>query len=203
MWFNTETGEYVEARQSFTYEDRSFPAGWLAAADNAELARLKFVPVRTVGAVRDERYYDNVTTRDGAVITITSTPKPRAGVEAKMWEAIKAYRDLLLRSDISVAGSIFHTDSDSRIQFLALKSLADAAIAAGGTSDTPLTVRGNTIMWKTVSDEFVPMTAGLAQSIVTAIAEREYDVFMAGEQHKAAMEASEDPGSYDFSGTWS
>lgn len=202
MWYNTDTGEYVEARQAFKHEGQSYQAGWLEAADNAELARLKFVPVRTVGTAKDERYYDNVTIREGAVITITSTPKPREGIISKVWEAIKAHRDVLLRSDISVQGHIFHTDSDSRIQFLALKSIADTVLAGGGALETPLTVRGATIMWKTVSDEFVPMTAGLALTIVATIAEREYDIFMAGEQHKAAMEASEDPGSYDFSGAW-
>ena len=49
---------------------------------------------------------------------------------------------------------------------------------------------------------FVTMTPTLAQHLLGAAAASDQAIFAAAETHKAAMEASADPASYDFSGGW-
>lgn len=49
---------------------------------------------------------------------------------------------------------------------------------------------------------FVAMTPALAQQVFTAAAASDQAIYAAAETHKAAMEASADPASYDFSTGW-
>jgi hypothetical protein len=58
------------------------------------------------------------------------------------------------------------------------------------------------LQWKTMDGSFVTMTQALAQQILAAGAASDQAIFAAAEAHKAAMEASEDPASYDYSTGW-
>ena len=49
---------------------------------------------------------------------------------------------------------------------------------------------------------FVAMTQSLASQVFAAAAAQDMATFTAAETHKAAMEASSDPASYNFSGGW-
>uniref|UniRef100_UPI0023D92678 DUF4376 domain-containing protein n=1 Tax=Laribacter hongkongensis TaxID=168471 RepID=UPI0023D92678 len=58
------------------------------------------------------------------------------------------------------------------------------------------------LQWKTMDGSFVTMTQTLAQQVLAAGAASDQAIFAAAETHKAVMEASTDPASYDFSGGW-
>ena len=65
-----------------------------------------------------------------------------------------------------------------------------------------LTILGQTVKWKTMDGSFVDVSAQVAFDIVAAAGDLDAQLFAAAETHKAAMEASADPASYDFSGGW-
>lgn len=106
-----------------------------------------------------------------------------------IWDKIKAERDRRkLEGGYQAGGYWFHSDTFSRTQQIGLVIMG-AAIPPG-------------LMWKTMSGEFVAMTQTLAGQVFQAAAAHDMDIFTAAETHKAAMEASADPGSYDFSVGW-
>lgn len=114
---------------------------------------------------------------------------PRQEVEDGQWEAIKAERDRRTQhGGFRVGAHWFHSDTFSRVQQLALVRL--------GAS-----MPGN-VQWKTMSGVFVPMTPSLAEQVFAAAAASDIATFAAAEAHRAAMLASVNPASYDFSGGW-
>lgn len=116
-------------------------------------------------------------------------PKPTAD-QGKLivWSQIKGKRDSTKSGGVLVAGKWFHTDSDSRIQHLAL-GMMGAAIPAN-------------LQWKTMDGSFVVMTQALAGQIFQAVAGLEMQSFAAAETHRVAMEAAANPFEYDFSAGW-
>lgn len=121
---------------------------------------------------------------------ITRYPSgPQLTPAAQVWEAIKAERDRRKGLGVKVGEHWFHSDTDSRIQQIGLTKFIP-----------PGTV------WKTLTytpqPAFVPMTPELADAIVEATAISDVAIFTAAEVHRKAMEASADPGSYDFTAGW-
>jgi len=104
------------------------------------------------------------------------------------WGNIKTFRDERQSLGFKVGNYWFHSDEPSRIKYLGLLMMG---------ANIP-----NTLMWKTMSGDFVPMTQLLAGQIFSAIAGFDSLSFIKAEQHKAAMQASNDPLSYDFSTGW-
>lgn len=105
------------------------------------------------------------------------------------WDAIKAERDRRTQNGgYKVGAKWFHSDQFSRGQQLGLVLLG-ANIPAG-------------LQWKTMDGSFVTMTQLLAQQILGSGTGSDQAIFAAAETHKAAMEASADPASYDFSAGW-
>jgi len=116
--------------------------------------------------------------------------KPTADqAKTAKWEAIKVERDHRTENGgYKVGTKWFHSDQKSRSQQLGLVLLG-ANIPAN-------------LQWKTMDGTFVTMTQALAQQILASGAASDQAIFVAAETHKAAMEASGDPASYDFSGDW-
>jgi len=61
---------------------------------------------------------------------------------------------------------------------------------------------GRQIVWKTMDGSFILMSARLAQEIVAAAETSDISAFKAAELHRVAMEAYDDPVSYDYSTGW-
>lgn len=123
-------------------------------------------------------------------LVITRYPSgPQITPAAQVWEAIKAERDRRKGLGVKVGVHWFHSDADSRIQQIGLTKFIPPGTA-----------------WKTLSYSpqpvFVPMTPELAEAIVEATAISDVAIFTAAEVHRMAMQASADPGSYDFTGGW-
>jgi len=113
-------------------------------------------------------------------------------VKSEMWEKIKANRDERMNGGfkVEVEDDVFkwyHSDIKSRVQHLGLL-LAGSSVPA--------------IPWKTMDGTFVPMSQAIAQAIFNSAMVLDGTLFSVAEQHKAAMDVSEDPASYDYSGGW-
>ena len=111
-------------------------------------------------------------TWDGS--TFTNPVNPNVKVDA--WSGIKAERDRRKAGGVKVGAKWFHSDDGSRIQA--------------------------NLQWKTMDGSFIAMTQTLASQVFQAVAASDQAIFTVAEQHKAAMEASADPASYDYSGGW-
>ncbi len=135
-----------------------------------------------------------------------STPKPSAyhiwqdgtwvlGVDkselqAQAWERIKAKRHDNARGGVFVKsiGKWFHNDDPARTQYLALQVLPSLP---------------ETLMWKTMDNEFVPMTKDLLNEIAMTMLVEEQNDFANAEKHRLAMLKADNPLDYDYSAGWS
>jgi hypothetical protein len=111
-----------------------------------------------------------------------------ANAKAQKWEAIKAERDRRKAAGVKVGEKWFHSDDSSRIQQIGLVMMG-ASIPPG-------------LQWKTMDGSFVAMTQALAGQIFQSVAAQDQAIFAQAEQHKAAMEAVENPATYDITTGW-
>lgn len=120
--------------------------------------------------------------------TVQTAAQILAGAISDKWDAIKAERDRRKSGGVKVGAKWFHSDDGSRIQQIALVMMA-ASIPAG-------------LQWKSMDGSFVTMTQTLAAQVFAGVVASDQAIFTVAETHKAAMEASADPASYDFSTGW-
>lgn len=109
----------------------------------------------------------------------------KQSAQAAVWEQIQYAREEEKMRGVIVNGYQFHGNDSSRIQYLGLNAL-------GGNFPTG-------IMWKTRTGAFIEMTETLVQQIISAIAIRDNEIFLRGEEHRAAMLLLDNPYHYDFS----
>ena len=108
---------------------------------------------------------------------------------ARIWDDIKNFRDNLVQTGgYKVGAHWYHSDTFSRTQQIALVVMG-ASIPAG-------------IVWKTRDNGYVPMTQALAQQIFAAGAAQDAALFTKAAYHKAGIDASSDPESYDWRVDW-
>lgn len=140
---------------------------------------------------------DDAATHEALIAEVEATyvepePTPLVDRQAAAWDRIKTERDRRKYLGVKVGAHWFHSDDPSRIQQLALAMMGNA-IPAG-------------LQWKTLTlsppPVFVVMTPALAQGIFQSTAASDAAIFTASEAHRVAMEASDTPEGYDFSGGW-
>ena len=120
-------------------------------------------------------------------------------VRTSMWEKIKGRRNGLIRDGgYKVGEHWFHSDPTSIAQQQGLIIAAMSMKAAGASNDTPITPTP----WKTMSGAFVPMTVGLAASLLPAGMAQQGAIFSKAEYHKAWLDQVDQPWTYDFSEGW-
>lgn len=149
------------------------------------------------------RYEYNIHT--GEMIELPDLPPELPPIEqrrAAVWERVKAERTRRVNGGAQVAGHWYHTDVDSRVQHMRLDAKASALLADGGSVEDVLTVAGQSIYWKTLSNGLVTMTAGLAQAIPVAIEVLDALAFARAETLRAQIEVSENPEAIDISSGW-
>lgn len=123
-----------------------------------------------------------------------NTPIPvTPPTKAEIWEKIKANRELLSDTggySVMVGGipKWFHSDAKSKTQQLSLLMMGAAVV--------------NVPAWKTMDGSKVTMTQALAGQIFAAAVTKDGMLFAVAEMHRAAMEASATPETYDYSGGW-
>lgn len=127
----------------------------------------------------------------------------KQAVAGARWELIRVERDgERAQGGVLVSANWFHTDTDSRIKWLGLKDSARDMLIAGAEPSQLVMVDDETVPWKTMTGEFIPVTAQLALDVVEAVKVLDSKLFKRAEQHWALMLASADPGAYDYSSGW-
>ena len=113
----------------------------------------------------------------------------KAEQQAEVWERIKAKRADNLRHGVYVksAGKWFHTDDNSRTQYIALAVMPRLP---------------EKLVWKTMDNSFVNMTKALLGELMEQMLIDEQADFANAERHKAAMLKAEHPLEYDYSDGW-
>lgn len=139
---------------------------------------------------------------DGAVVKQPLPAPDPAVIKAQQWEAIKAKRQQVKVGGVKVGTKWFHTDNESRVQYLGLKDKARDLLAAGGSMTDRLQAAGADIQWKTQNGTLIYITAQIAFDIVAAVGVLDALAHQNAEVHKVAMEASAEPAAYDFSTGW-
>lgn len=140
---------------------------------------------------------------DGYPILIDPPAKSLEQMQATAWNHIKAERELRTLSGVKVGSIWVHSDVFSRSQWLGLKDGARDALAGGGVmTDALYDNKGQAIIWKMLDNTFVPVTVQITFDVVSAVASSDTAIFTAAERHNAAMLASKDPESYDYSTAW-
>ena len=123
----------------------------------------------------------------------------QAAARAAKWEAIKAERDRRKVLGVKVGTDWFHCDTDSRGQW---ERMVNRVNTQGLVDSAGYTIGGQPVPWKTMTGSFVILTAGKIRAVVDAVELQEAIIFGRAEMHRVAMEASDSPESYDFSGGW-
>lgn len=134
---------------------------------------------------------------DGALV-VFDKPGPSLAVRREsIANQIRSLRDSKKEGGIKIVigeqDFWFHSDQDSRIQFLGLKNLAYDAKAEGATADTILTTLGQNLVWKTMAGTWVPVTVKLAYDLVKGISELDATLFAVAEGFINAVYASDTP----------
>ena len=106
----------------------------------------------------------------------------------KMWELIQVKREEVQKGGYKVGDHWFHSDPDSRTQYIAL-TLLGPNLPSG-------------IEWKTMSGEKVPLTPDLVTGIFQGAVGHDFMVFQVGEGLRAAMMQLADPASFDPNAGW-
>lgn len=125
-----------------------------------------------------------------------------AEVRAQMWEKIKIERTRREDGGVLVGTKWFHSDMTSRLKLLAIKDQAREALDGGALTSEVLQKRSKNLLWKTMDGSFVQLTVQMAYDIVIAFGNHDAHAYETAEIHKAMMNASPDPASYDFSANW-
>lgn len=139
---------------------------------------------------------------DGTPSLEDRAPVSRAELVASKWEVIKAERNRRKAGGVLVGVHWFHSDADSRIQWLGIKDTARDLLAVGKPGTEPVPRLGQPLQWKTLSGEFAPVTVQMAFDVVAATNELDARLFDVSEQKHQEVEAAEDPAAYDALSGW-
>lgn len=130
-----------------------------------------------------------------AWIAAGNVPEPIAAVAplrealiADLWGAVKERREQCKAAGVQVGGYWFHTDIDSRLQWLGMRS-EGGALSVG-------------LPWKTMSGQFTPITAQLVSDVYAAIKAKEIAAFARAETLRALLNAADDPRLVDINAGW-
>ena len=140
--------------------------------------------------------------QDGRPVAVDPPAPSIEIVRERAWEGIKAERDRRKAGGVLVGENWFHSDADSRIQWLGTKDSARDILAAGGTTADLVNVDGVALLWKTMSGQFTQVDVALAFAVVDATKVLDKRLFAVAEQKRMEMEASPDPASYDVLSGW-
>lgn len=130
---------------------------------------------------------------NGRVVVIPKPAATIAEVKAVKWDGIKAERDRRqLSGGVKVGQHWFLSTERATSEYNTIIS------TTRGIPDTTIVRAG----WRTMDGAEVDMTPALALQILTAGIAQRCVIDDVAQAHKAAMEVSADPTSYDFSGGW-
>lgn len=100
MFYREISDQYINEGMAFEIDGTQYPANWLNLSTPEDKEALGLEEVITVGERKDDRYYWVSEALNGAVMTITSTPKDLEAVRKACIDGLKASAySILLSSD--------------------------------------------------------------------------------------------------------
>ena len=100
MFYRSESDQYINEGMAFEIDGTQYPANWLNLSTQEDKEALGLEEVITVGERKDDRYYWVSESLNGAVRTITSTPKDLETVRKVCIDGLRASAySILLPSD--------------------------------------------------------------------------------------------------------
>jgi hypothetical protein len=135
----------------------------------------------------------------------TPDPDPFFTLEAvriAKWLEIKAQRDTRKAGGVKVGNYWYHSDADSRIQWLGIKDTARDILLAGGNMSSPVPIVGQALIWKTMSGAFIQVTCQVAFDVVQATKGLDATLFASAEAKRAAINATQTPETINTSSGW-
>jgi hypothetical protein len=146
--------------------------------------------IQYVGHRKSDASFSSISICNTA-IDLWAAAKPS---KAAIWVLIKEKRTEINAGGLLVDGSWFHTESETLGQYaimygaISVNSLPDAYVFNSA--------------WKTMDGDFRAMTVALLKQIVSIGIGHAAANYENAEQHKAAMESSAEPSTYDYSSGW-
>lgn len=146
-------------------------------------------------SVFSESVFNNVVHLvDGEIVELIppqgNAEELKTKAQSEMWERIKQKRHDNARGGVFIKSidKWFHNDDPTRTQYLALQVLPSLP---------------PDLLWKTMDNEFVPMTKVLLTEIAMTMLTEEQNDFANAERHRLAMMQADNPLEYDYSTGWS
>ncbi|SCU94332.1 hypothetical protein CNECB9_5260030 [Cupriavidus necator] len=173
-----------------------------ADASPVSITEIAITPA-DIGATETPRPSASHVWNDGAWIDDPAKRAEIVGqVKAGRWAAIKAERDRRKAGGVLVGAHWFHSDADSRIQWLGIKDTARDMLADGQNSAAAIFMLGQPLQWKTLAGDFVAVTVQMAVDVVAATKELDARLFTIAERKRLEVETSADPAAYDVLAGW-
>jgi hypothetical protein len=163
------------------------PGVWLIPAYATNVEPPEAQEGKTIHCLGGEWVYQDV------VVEVSEVPTPPtlAEIVSEKWNSIKAKRDSLrFDGGVKVNGHWFKSNITAIAEYNSILHL--------GLPDNYV-LRPN---WRTMDNGEVAMTPLLAKQIIQAGFVQTAAIDDAAQSHKLAIESSQDPASYDFSGGW-
>lgn len=135
----------------------------------------------------------------------TVLPDPATSISAirdRKWDDIKNQRDTRKAGGVFVDSYWIHTDDSSRIQWIGLKDTARDNITSGAKMTDFITLLGSTVIWKTLSGSYVPVTNQLAFDVVQATKNLDAILFATAEKMRQTVNAIPTPDQFDTTTGW-
>lgn len=134
---------------------------------------------------KDERYY--IVTEQDTAPYVVNTPRDIEVVKEAIWEQIKDKRELLQVSGMQVGNYWYPNDVKSRTQWERMRTKSQHLLNTGSAPEAPYEISGVQVSWKTMTNDFVPLTLGLIVEITDAFEVQESTIFYTSVQKDIQM----------------
>jgi hypothetical protein len=154
MFYNSTENKYIQEGTSFTLDGIQYPPSWLNQSTPEQKAAVGLEEVIATNSPKDDRYYWVSSSREGASLTYTNTPKDLDQVKAMAVSQVNAAAySILLQSDWMVVKSIeTSTPMDtawSTWRASIRTSAAEAVAAINAASDVDAVATAAQVEWAT------------------------------------------------------
>lgn len=160
MFYHQQENKYVNEGTEFTIGDITYPPQWLQQTTLEEKQAIGLEEVTVVGERKDTRYYWNNESLEGAVLTLTSTPRDLDSVKKEMLAAVDNTAYLTLLPTDYMAGKAFETGTTVPTEWAewreSIRAAARTAIADITAATDVDTIAALTITWPNNPDYVTP-----------------------------------------------
>lgn len=129
-------------------------------------------------------------------------PEPLPDKRARIWNDIKMYRTLCLAGGYQYNGHWYYSDIPAKIELLGLQNKAIIQMINAGNLDDYIVIDGTNTQIKTIDNGYMELTFNDALNIALAGEVQTKRTYERAAIHKALLDASSDPDSYNWHTGW-